>query len=73
MNDYRKEVLHAHVGFEALSDLGDGVLDATVEVAIYVLRHLPSPQQVAPFVRLLTDRDKAEKALQKWRQSIPAL
>ena len=63
MKDYRKEVLQRRVGFEVLMDLGEGVLDATVEVAIYVLRHSPRPQQIAPFVRLLIDEDKAEKAL----------
>jgi hypothetical protein len=63
MKDYRKEVLQRGVGFEVLLDLGDGVLDATVEAAIYVLRHIPHPQQVAPFVRLLIDEDKAGKAL----------
>ena len=63
MIDYRKEILQRRVGFEALLDLGEGVLDATVEAAIYVLRHLPRPQQVAPFVRLLIDEDKEKKAL----------
>jgi len=63
MTSYRKEVLQHRVGFEAFMDLGERVLDATVEAAIYVLRHLPRPQQVAPFVRLLTDENKAEKAL----------
>jgi hypothetical protein len=65
MTDYRKEVLQRHVGFEAMMDLGEGVLDATVEASIYVLRHLPRPQQVAPFVRLLIDEDKAAKALEE--------
>ncbi len=63
MTDYRKEVLQRRVGFEALMDLGEGVLDATVEAAIYVLRHAPRPQQVAPFIRLLIDQDKADKAI----------
>lgn len=63
MTDYRKEVLQRNVGFEALMDLGEGVLDAMVEAAIYVLRHKPQPEHVAPFVRLLTDEDKAKKAL----------
>ncbi len=63
MTDYRKEVLQRRVGFEALMDLGEGVLDALVEAAIYVLRHISKPQQVAPFVRLLIDEDKADKAL----------
>src|SRR5262249_42115410 len=61
MKDYRKEVLQHRVGIEALMDLGEGVLDATVEAAIYVLRHAPRPQQVSPFLRLLTDADKAAK------------
>jgi hypothetical protein len=63
MTNYRKEVLQRRVGFEALMDLGEGVLDATVEAAIYVLRHAPRPQQVAPFIRLLIDEDKADKAI----------
>jgi hypothetical protein len=62
MTNYRKEVLQRRVGLEALMDLGEGVLDATVEAATYVLRHVPRPQQVAPFVRLLTDEDKIQKA-----------
>ena len=62
MTDYRKEVLQRKVEFEALMDLGEGVLDAMVEAAIYVLRHMPKPQQVAPFIRLLIDEDKAGKA-----------
>lgn len=62
MKDYRKEVLQRRIRFEALMDLGEGVLDATVEAAAYVLRHAPQPEQVAPFVRLLIDKDKAEKA-----------
>jgi hypothetical protein len=61
MTSYRKEVLQRRVGFEALMDLGEGVLDATVEAAIYVLRQVPRPQQVAPFVRLLIDEDKDRK------------
>lgn len=63
MTNYRKEVLQRQVGFEALMDLGEKVLDATVEAAIYVLRHAPRPQQVAPFVRLLIDEAKDEKAV----------
>lgn len=63
MSSYRKEVLQRRVGFEALMDLGDGVLDATVEAAIYVLRRLPRPEQATPFVRLLVDDDKAGIAL----------
>ena len=63
MTGYRKEVLQRRVGFEAYMDLGEGVLDATVEAAIYVFRHAPRPQQVAPFIRLLIDEDKAEKAI----------
>lgn len=63
MANYRKEVLQRRVGFESLMDLGEGVLDATVEAAIYVLRCAPRPQQIAPFVRLLVDEDKAEKAI----------
>lgn len=63
MTNYRKEVLQRRVGFEAFMDLGEGVLDAMVEAAIYVLRQTPKPQQVAPFVRLLIDEDKADKAL----------
>jgi hypothetical protein len=62
MTDYRKEVLQRRVGFEAFMDLGEGVLDATVEAAIYILRNAPRPQQVAPFVRLLIDENKDEKA-----------
>jgi hypothetical protein len=63
MTSYRKEVLQRRVGFEALLDLGEGVLDATVEAAIYILRHLPRPQQLAPFIRLLIDEDKANRAI----------
>ena len=63
MTDYRKEVLQRRVGFEALMDLGEGVLDAMVETAIYVLRRLPRPQQVAPFVRLLVEEEKEAVAL----------
>jgi len=62
MTDYRKEVLQRCVGFEALVDLGEGVLDAMVEAAAYVLRRLPHPEQVAPFIRLLVDNDKEELA-----------
>jgi hypothetical protein len=63
MTSYRKEVLQRQVGFEALMDLGEGVLDATVEAAIYVMRNAPIPERVAPFVRLLIEEDKSEKTI----------
>jgi type I restriction-modification system DNA methylase subunit len=63
MTDYRQKVLQRRVGFEALMDLGEGVLDAMVEAAVYVLRRVPQPEKVAPFIRLLVDEDKESLSL----------
>jgi len=56
--DFRESVL-GHSGFvEVLADLGEGVLDAMVEVAMYVL-HATPPTADPPFFRSLLAPDKA--------------
>jgi hypothetical protein len=63
MADYRKEILQKKVRFEALLDLGYGVLDAMVEPAAYIMKNVRQPDACAPFIRLLTDNDKGAAAL----------
>ena len=65
MKDYRKEVLQEHVQFEVLLDLGEGVLDAMVEPAAYVMRNVRQTNRPAPFIRLLVETDKGAKALEE--------
>lgn len=65
LSDFRQNVL-GHEGFlESFVDMGEGVLDATVETAMYVLRrNLPaSPEAV--FVRSLLPEDKQAHVLER--------
>jgi hypothetical protein len=52
----RESVLANDAFVSLLADLGEGVLDATVEVAIYVLNKQPSKQSI--FFRVLLEQDK---------------
>ncbi|MGL6074892.1 MAG: BREX-1 system adenine-specific DNA-methyltransferase PglX [Fimbriiglobus sp.] len=65
MTDYRKEVLQERVQFEALLDLGEGVLDAMVEPAAYVMRNVRQTDRQAPFIRLLIEADKGRHTLEE--------
>lgn len=60
----RTEVLGKTGHLRLLADLGDGVLEAMVETAIYVLNRVRSSDQVSTFFRLLIETEKAG-ALQK--------
>jgi 23S rRNA G2445 N2-methylase RlmL len=63
-DDFRTEVLgkSGHVGLFA--DLGEGVLDAMVETATYVLTRNPPNEAGAIFFRLLVDPDKSDMLLE---------
>jgi hypothetical protein len=65
MTDYRKVVLQERIQFESLLDLGEGVLDAMVEPAAYVMRNVRQTDRPAPFVRLLAEADKGAEALEE--------
>lgn len=57
--DFRERVLGQTGFLNALAALGEGVLEATVEVAMYVLHRTPPPNTATPFFRSLLASDKA--------------
>ena len=63
LTNYRKEVLSKLFQFEVFLDLGEGVLDAVVEPAAYVLRNACHTHRDVPFIRLLVERNKGAATL----------
>src|SRR5688572_24077579 len=59
----RDEVLREKANVTYLADLGDGVLDAMVETAIYTLKHRKDPQEPSIFFRALLAKEKATALL----------
>jgi len=59
LSDFRDEVLGKTGFLSVLADLGEGVLEAMVEVAIYVLHKNPIQAVAIPFIRSLLASDKA--------------
>ena len=59
LSDFRDEVLGKAGFLSVLADLGEGVLEAMVEVAIYTLHKNPVQAAAVPFIRSLLASDKA--------------
>jgi len=60
LTEFRREKLFRNAHLELLADLGDGVLDATVETAAYCISRASKPNAPLIVFRALLDSDKAE-------------
>jgi len=57
--DFRESVLGQAGFLNVLADLGEGVLEATVEVSMYVIHKTHTPMAATPFIRSLLASEKA--------------
>lgn len=60
LSEFRREKLYGESHLEILADLGEGVLDATVETAAYCLSRTSKPDSELLVVRALLAENKAE-------------
>lgn len=63
-DEFRKFVLGKESHVNLFVDLGDGVLDATVETAMYILSDREPQQKNSLFFRLLTTKEKSHLLMQ---------
>ncbi len=63
LTNYRKNVLRHRLQFETFIDLGQGVLDATVEPSAYIVRNTRQTDRHVPFIRVLLEADKRTAVL----------
>lgn len=63
LSSLREKVFQKDAFLTCMADLGDGVLEAMVETAIYVLQRQPLVNDYAVFIRGLVDKDKDKLVL----------